>query len=301
MSDCDKYAELISCLVDGELEDDKRSELEAHMAQCPECAAMYQDFMFIRFQVCETRENVPDHLHERLMQQVRETPIKKKKPILRVLRPYVAAAACLVVIVSAVLTMQDGMGKSENTTFGAAMNMYALQDDAACNSMPTEGAYGYSSGDTNSYDGYDSASNECYESGAESCPRSAESSQELSQYILQQLIPDQTDTLTAEDLLCEFDISLDYSIYFDNAVGAQLPDLNVFCACPDVSQLESALEILEDLYSACIEKGYKDENILIIQLDDDYLVFALGSPQQISLLCAQAEELFQCNFISALS
>ena len=36
---CEKYRELVSARLDGELEPDELKALDAHLEQCPECAA----------------------------------------------------------------------------------------------------------------------------------------------------------------------------------------------------------------------------------------------------------------------
>lgn len=301
MNDCEKTAELISCLVDEELEADKRAELEAHIAECPECAAMYQDFMSIRGQLRAAAEDVPEHLHKKLMSQVRKTPLKKKKPLLRILRPYVTAAACLVVIISAVFAMNVGMGKSAdtNSTGAAPMEMYGLKDEACRDSMPAVEDQDYTEAE-----GYDSNSDgACISDEYGSAVCSSESPRDLSLYILQQLISDQADSLTAEAFLGEYDVPSDFQAYFDCAAGLRSypAELDVFCACPDASRFEDALSALYELSAACMEKGYKEENMLIMLLDDEYLIFALGPREQLTRLQAQAENLFRCSILSALS
>lgn len=44
---CDEYVELISAAIDGALSQEEAARLEAHLAQCPECRALYEDFAAI--------------------------------------------------------------------------------------------------------------------------------------------------------------------------------------------------------------------------------------------------------------
>lgn len=43
MAYCNEYTELISAVLDGALSPDQRKELEAHLASCPECAALFKE------------------------------------------------------------------------------------------------------------------------------------------------------------------------------------------------------------------------------------------------------------------
>ena len=43
MAYCNEYTELISAALDGALSPGQRKELDAHLAACPECAALYKE------------------------------------------------------------------------------------------------------------------------------------------------------------------------------------------------------------------------------------------------------------------
>ncbi len=131
---CQKYQELISCLIDGELSDAEKARLENHIASCPECRAMYEDFAALSCMMDGGMEEVPDSLHDKIMSGVKAAK-RAKKPLIIRLRPYMAAAACLVVAVGAVFAMRNGAGydMSANSTSAAA---------------PGAASYGYSGGAT---------------------------------------------------------------------------------------------------------------------------------------------------------
>lgn len=106
MSDCAKIQELISEMLDGELSERDCAAIEAHIKLCPQCAAMYADFAALSEGVGELWTEVPAGLHDKIMKGVRTAP-KPKKSLLITLRPYMSAAACLVVIIGAVFAIRD--------------------------------------------------------------------------------------------------------------------------------------------------------------------------------------------------
>ena len=133
MSDCLKIQEMISAMLDGELSESDRDAIEKHIASCPECAAMYDDFTALSGEFEESLAEVPAGLHTKIMKGVR-TSQKPKKPVLTLLRPYMSAAACLVVIVGAVLAVGDSRKSADS-----AVPMIAEAPAAkACDLAPTE-------------------------------------------------------------------------------------------------------------------------------------------------------------------
>ena len=63
MSGCEKYQELISAMLDGELSTEKTVELSVHLAKCPECRAMYEAFSAMR----EANEDIDMPIEEHLI------------------------------------------------------------------------------------------------------------------------------------------------------------------------------------------------------------------------------------------
>lgn len=102
MSACERYEADLSALLDGELDDARKEELYAHMAVCPECKALYETFSLLHEDAMEP----PADLTERIMDAVRAeakadnvTPMPKRR---NRWIPWLAAAACFVVIVGVV-------------------------------------------------------------------------------------------------------------------------------------------------------------------------------------------------------
>lgn len=108
MKDCEKYQEMISAMLDGELNDNESAQLRQHMAGCPQCRAMYEAFAAVSGVVAEDLPEVPAQLHEHIMSGVKKSAGKKgKKSLIIRLRPYMTAVACLVVIIAAVLAARQ--------------------------------------------------------------------------------------------------------------------------------------------------------------------------------------------------
>ncbi len=125
--DCDKYLELMSAALDGELTAEERRDLDSHLAVCPECAELYcrltDQTAALRDLDCE----VPTGLKERIMGSLPEQdkPTKKIKPVRwtpktgKVIHwkrwAPVAAAACLALVIALV----PKSGISNNAAPGA--------------------------------------------------------------------------------------------------------------------------------------------------------------------------------------
>ena len=69
MSDKEYYEQLCSNSIDGTLTDSEREKLEAHLAECPSCAALKQDLEQMHA-LFSTEAALPDGLHEKIMQCV---------------------------------------------------------------------------------------------------------------------------------------------------------------------------------------------------------------------------------------
>lgn len=135
MNDCAKIQEMISAMLDGEISAGERAAIEAHIALCPECAAMYADFTALSEGMVEMCEEVPAALHDKIMNGVHAAS-KPKKGLLISLRPYMSAAACLVVIVGAIFALRDSRNdiKWLSNTADTAVSVAASAPAAAADS-----------------------------------------------------------------------------------------------------------------------------------------------------------------------
>ena len=98
--DCKRYEDLMSAALDGALSAEERQELDGHLAQCPACAALFDE---LREQCSALREldcPFPDGLHDRIMDGL---PEQGKAPVRKIAlwRRWGAAAACLVLVIAA--------------------------------------------------------------------------------------------------------------------------------------------------------------------------------------------------------
>lgn len=102
MSGCEKYQELISRLIDDELDFEERSVLAEHLKSCRECTALYSLFSGLSDSLSE-QEEPPEQLHENIMAEIRRSEIKKKnrKVLSKQSRSIMAAAACFVLLIGA--------------------------------------------------------------------------------------------------------------------------------------------------------------------------------------------------------
>ena len=106
MSECDRYLEMISQLVDGELPEPQKTELLAHLDGCANCRRVYDAFSAISLSLGETA--APEGFAEGVMAAVRTQgghgSRRAKKPGKSQVR-YMALAACIVLAVLATVRL----------------------------------------------------------------------------------------------------------------------------------------------------------------------------------------------------
>lgn len=101
--DCDRYTELISAALDGELTAEERRALDGHLAACPECARLLRALSDNAKAMRELDCEVPADLKERIMANLPARQSGKQGRVIRWKRWIpVAAAACLALIVTLV-------------------------------------------------------------------------------------------------------------------------------------------------------------------------------------------------------
>ena len=109
MKNCEYFEELISCLIDGEITDDEKLELEKHLDECTSCRELYNTYsaLFGRAELVDP----PEELLSGVMEAVRDLPAGKKpdsgKRMYLFVR-YIAAAACLALAVFSVPRLLPG-------------------------------------------------------------------------------------------------------------------------------------------------------------------------------------------------
>ena len=131
-------AALLDAFVDGELTAAEMAEVQAHLAECPDCQAYVDDVLAIRadFPTAESTE-LPADFTDHIMQAVAKTP--QSRPKTQPWGKLAAAAACLAVIV----LVQYGAGLSRSASNEAA----AYTADCAAAESTEERSADASSGD----------------------------------------------------------------------------------------------------------------------------------------------------------
>lgn len=101
--DCNRYTELISAALDGELTAEERCALDGHLAACPECARLLRTLSDNAKAMRELDCEVPADLKERIMANLPAQQSGKHGRVIRWKRWIpVAAAACLALVVTLV-------------------------------------------------------------------------------------------------------------------------------------------------------------------------------------------------------
>lgn len=101
MRGCDKYQELISAMLDGELEEAAAAELHAHMQHCDDCRSLYEAFADVSAAMQEDlMEEPPEKLAQGVMYKIGlEEKEGSKRPF--AFGRFTLIAACLAVVVFA--------------------------------------------------------------------------------------------------------------------------------------------------------------------------------------------------------
>ena len=129
MKHCEKYEELISGYVDGELSEAEVSELEAHLASCGDCRRALEFYRTLHSLEQESMAEPPAALHGSIMNAVKR---EKRRPFVRAIPALVGSlAACLAIAVG--VGHFGGFGGS-NETAGADTMLFARSMDTTAKS-----------------------------------------------------------------------------------------------------------------------------------------------------------------------
>ena len=120
MSSCDKYQELISRMVDGDLSPEEKHDLADHVETCPSCSALFQAFFAISKQIGEDLEEPPLDLRDSVMAEIQRAEIRRRNRIPTIIRGVLSAAACLAVISGIYLGVSLTQGKHLTTAASGA-------------------------------------------------------------------------------------------------------------------------------------------------------------------------------------
>lgn len=118
---CSKYTQWLSAALDGQLTAQQRRELDAHLAICPDCAALFETLRANAQAMRELDCQFPENLHQRIMGSLpaQAAPVKKNNVVHW--RRWGSLAACLVLVAVAALTVTpDLRGKSAPESYAPA-------------------------------------------------------------------------------------------------------------------------------------------------------------------------------------
>ena len=124
-------------MLDGELSAEEESLVKEHIDSCSECAAMYEMFALVSGELESDLAEAPASLKDKVMAGIK--PEKKKKGFIVSLRPYMTAAACLVLVIGVVAAGRGGFSMNSAADMAeprAAAPETALADAAEAPMTP---------------------------------------------------------------------------------------------------------------------------------------------------------------------
>lgn len=200
MTGCDRYMEMISALVDGELNADDEHELREHIVRCPDCAALYAFYRETSLALEEDLAEPPAALRQGVMEAVHRSARKRRRSIGRY-AGYLAAAACFVVIV-AVAPRLPGLGCG-----GSGKNASApMAPMPAPSSAPAVAESSVPNWDAGAADGVEAPAAEeydLYSSGTDEAPAAGMAAPEEAEFIPTEDAPMQAEPAPAESASAE--------------------------------------------------------------------------------------------------
>ncbi len=138
MNSCESYQELISRLVDGEIDREEQQALMAHMKTCSRCSAMFAVYQDLSDILSEQPEELPAGLHENIMAGVRRSAIIKKNRRTRKfgLRLAMTAAACAVLVLLAASSFGPGGRLADTVSVRGEKAAQQISEDRAQDPVP---------------------------------------------------------------------------------------------------------------------------------------------------------------------
>ncbi len=146
MNGCQEYQELISRMLDEDLDTAEREALAEHVKRCPDCAAVYVAFRSLSESLSEDLVEPSPDLHEKIMADVRREAMRTRNAAHHHHRRWhtvTTAAACLLLVVAAALSFPKIAGrKGAPQTAAAGTQETVLTDTAAAEAPMADQAVG---------------------------------------------------------------------------------------------------------------------------------------------------------------
>lgn len=138
MNGCEKYREMISAMLDGELDAADSERLIEHMSSCAGCRETYELFSAVSGQSVWELPDAPEGLHEHIMSGVRSHAVQRRRQAnIRRLRPWAATAACLVLIAGVIFGVPRFF-RAGNAAPAAFNTSVAANNSAPADAAPAE-------------------------------------------------------------------------------------------------------------------------------------------------------------------
>lgn len=122
---CEQMNELLSAWLDGELSPTEEQQMQAHLEQCAQCRALFEQLQALHTSCSDMEElSAPDGFAQRVMERVADEPKAKVVPLFRrpPVRSLAALAACAVLVVGFGRGVLNGgmLGRSAKSASNAA-------------------------------------------------------------------------------------------------------------------------------------------------------------------------------------
>ena len=138
---CERYLDLISARLDGELTQGEETELQAHLSECPACRAIARDLDGVHSAVAGLGEvEAPEELSRRVMEGVRA---QKRSARRRMVRRAAGVAACLVLCVGLYRLTDGGKSTSGDLASGGAAPAQFVRSAADEENMQSDLAWSH--------------------------------------------------------------------------------------------------------------------------------------------------------------
>lgn len=126
MRACEEYIDLMMQDIDGEISQQDQAALYAHLQQCEACKAIYQAYRDIDRGIRETGEEPPEQLTAAIMNSIHREKPQPKQWFRRYRFTAIAAAAAVVVLISAKIggnyaSRSDDITRNSDVVAGAAV------------------------------------------------------------------------------------------------------------------------------------------------------------------------------------
>jgi hypothetical protein len=134
----------MSAALDGELTPAERSALDEHLADCPDCAALYEELSGQSRLLRELDCDVPEDLSQRILSQLPQqtaAPAENRRPVIRWKR-WGVLAACAALVLWVGLTQPFHMGNSGSTGNSAPASGDTASENGGSVEEYSGGTYG---------------------------------------------------------------------------------------------------------------------------------------------------------------